>query len=42
MDDFGGGKQMNEEQETGLTIWVIVIAAIIAVALVIGDWALNQ
>jgi hypothetical protein len=42
MDDFGGGKQMNSEQETGLAIWVIVIAAIIVVALVIGDWALNQ
>lgn len=33
---------MNEEQETGLAIWVIVISAIIAVALVLGDWALNQ
>ena len=33
---------MNEEQETGLAIWVIIITAIIAVALVLGDWALNQ
>lgn len=33
---------MNEEQETGLAIWVIIIASIIAVALVVGDWALNQ
>lgn len=33
---------MNSERETGLAIWVIIIAAIIAVALVLGDWALNQ
>ena len=33
---------MNSEHETGLAIWVIIIAAIIAVALVVSDWALNQ
>ena len=33
---------MNSDKETGMAIWVIIIAFIIAVALVLGDWALNQ
>ena len=33
---------MNEEQETGMAIWVIIIAFIIAAALVISEWALKQ
>lgn len=32
---------MNSEQETGLAVWVFVMT-IIAIALIVAEWALKQ